>query len=67
VQRNALPRGRWNVCGRNPLCRAVVDRPLSQVQSENGSGGARRSDLSKVHRGSTTVPTRGEARRRMRY
>jgi hypothetical protein len=24
VQRNALPRVRWNVCGRNPLCRAVV-------------------------------------------
>ena len=31
VQRNAVPRGRPNMCDGNPLCRAVVVRPLSQV------------------------------------
>jgi hypothetical protein len=52
------------VPGRNPICRAVGDTPLFQVQSKNRSGAARLNDLSRVHPGSTTELTPGEARRK---
>jgi hypothetical protein len=64
VQPNAIPRGRCNVSGRNPLCRAVVDTPLFQVRSKEGSRAVRLSDLSKVRPGPQPAPTRGEARRK---
>jgi hypothetical protein len=61
-QRNAVSRGRRNVSSRNPLCREVVNTPLSWVQSQNRPGAAHLIDLSDVYLASTTKPTRGEAR-----
>jgi hypothetical protein len=52
------------VSGRNPLCREVVNTPLSSVQSQNRPGLAHMIEPSDVYLASTTKPARGESAER---
>jgi hypothetical protein len=61
-QRNAISRDCHKMSSRSPPCRALVDTLLFHVQSGNVLRAARLINPSRVHRGSTAEPIRGEAR-----